>query len=111
MDKDSKAQGKCMDKDSKGQGKSDDSGGWLLPAMGRHSLEQNGITLTSQQHASVSQEGICSDNYTRCQAADQTFHLTQSQYTDTGPTGPSGDPITPSARQGSRRSTTVKSLS
>ena len=31
----------------------------------------------------------------------QTFHLTRSQYTDTGPTSPSTDPITPSAWQGS----------
>ena len=28
------------------------------------------------------------------EAADQTFYLTQSQYTDTGPTIPSADPIT-----------------
>ena len=33
--------------------------------------------------------------------ADQTFYLTQSQYTDTGPTSPSDDPITPGAWQGS----------
>ena len=55
--------------------------------------------LTSQQHASVSQGRICTDNFTCChteiEAADQTFHLTQSQYTDTGPTSPSADPITP----------------
>ena len=48
---------------------------------------------TSQQHASVSQGRICSDNFTCChteiEVADQTFHLTQSQYTDTGPTSPS----------------------
>ena len=53
--------------------------------------------LTSQQHASVSQGRICSDNFTYChtemEAADQTFHLTQSQYTHTGPTSPSADPI------------------
>ena len=40
--------------------------------------------LTSQQHASVSQGRICSDNFTCChteiEAADQTFHLNQSQY-------------------------------
>ena len=64
--------------------------------------------LTSQQHASVSQGRICSDNFTCChteiEAADQTFHLTQSQYTDTGPTSPSADPITPGAWQGSHRS-------
>ena len=61
--------------------------------------------LTSQQHASVSQGRICSDNFTCChteiEAADPTFHLTQSQYTDTGPTSPSADPITPGAWQGS----------
>ena len=60
--------------------------------------------LTSQQHASVSQGQICPDNFTCCQteieAADPTFHLTQSQYTDTGPTSPSADPIPPSAWQG-----------
>ena len=29
------------------------------------------------------------------EVADQTFHLTQSQYTGIGPTSPSTDPITP----------------
>ena len=61
--------------------------------------------LTSQQQASVSQRRICEDNFTCChneiEAADQTFHLTLSQYTDTGPTSPSADPITPGAWQGS----------
>ena len=61
--------------------------------------------LTSQQHASVSQGRICSDNFTCChtdiEVADPTFHLTQSQYTDTGPTSPSADPITPGAWQDS----------
>ena len=51
--------------------------------------------LSFQQHASVSQGRICTDNFTCChteiEAADQTFHLTQSQYTDTGPTSPSAD--------------------
>ena len=60
--------------------------------------------LMSQQHTSVSQGRICSDNFTCChteiEAADQTFYLTQSQYTDTGPTSPSADPITPGAWQG-----------
>ena len=55
--------------------------------------------LASQQHAVVSQGRICSDNFTCChtemEAADQTFYLTQSQYTDTGPTSPGADPITP----------------
>ena len=48
--------------------------------------------LTSQQQASVSQGRICSDKFTCChteiEVADQTFYLTQSQYTDTGPTSP-----------------------
>ena len=61
--------------------------------------------LTPQQQASVSQGRICSDNLTCChteiEVADQTFYLTQSQYTDTWPTSPSADPITPGAWQGS----------
>ena len=61
--------------------------------------------LTSQKHASVSQGRICTDNFTCChtvkEVADQTFHLTQSQYTDTGLTSPSTDPIMPGAWQGS----------
>ena len=65
--------------------------------------------LSSQQHASVSQGRICTDNFTCChteiEAADQTFHLTQSQYTDTGLTSPSADPITPGAWQGSPQCT------
>ena len=61
--------------------------------------------LTSQQQSSVSQGRICSDNCTCChteiEVADQTFYLTQSQYTDTGPTSPSADNISPGAWQGS----------
>ena len=61
--------------------------------------------LTSQQHACLPQGRICSDNWTCCYAETevvaQTFYPTQSHYTDTGPTSPSADPITPSARQGS----------
>ena len=60
--------------------------------------------VTSQQHASVSQRRIGSDDRARCHAeaevADHTCYLTQSQYTDTGPT----KPITPGAWQGSHRS-------
>ena len=67
--------------------------------------------LTSQQQASVSQGRICSDNFTCChtetEVADQTFYLTQSQYTDTGLTSPSTDPITPGAWQGSHWSANV----
>ena len=61
--------------------------------------------VTSKQHASVSRGRICEDSCTRChtktEVADQTFHLIQSQYTDTEPTSPSTDPITPGAWQGS----------
>ena len=61
--------------------------------------------LTFLQHASVSQGRICSEKFTCChietEIADPTFHLTQSQYTETGPTSPSTDPITPGAWQGS----------
>ena len=67
--------------------------------------------LTSQQQASVSQGRICSDNFTCChteiEVADPTFYLTQSQYTDTGPTSPSADPITPGAWQASHWSANV----
>ena len=63
----------------------------------------------SQKHARVSQGRICSDNctccYTETTAAHQTSYLIQSQYTDTGPTSPSADPIAPGAWQGSRRNT------
>ena len=69
-----------------------------------------GWLFTHQQHASVSQGRICSDNCTCChtetQVAGQTFHLTQSQYNDVGPTSPSTDPITPGAWQVSRWSVT-----
>ena len=61
--------------------------------------------LTSLQHASVSQGRICTDKFTCChteiEVAYPTFYLTQSQYTDTGPTSPSAEPITPGAWQGS----------
>ena len=61
--------------------------------------------LTSQQHTSVSQGRICSDKFTGChieiEVADRTFHLTQSQYTDTRPASPSIDPLMPGTWQGS----------
>ena len=61
--------------------------------------------LASEQHASVSQERICSDNLTSChteiEVADPTFYLTQSQYTNTGPTSPSAGPTMPGAWLGS----------
>ena len=60
--------------------------------------------LTSQQQASVSQGRICLDNFTCChtetEIADQIFHLTPSQYIDTGPTSPSAYRVTPGAWQG-----------
>ena len=63
------------------------------------------VGCSTSQHASVSQGRICTDNNTCChtetEVADQTFYLTQSQYTDTGPTSPSADPVMSVARQGS----------
>ena len=62
--------------------------GWLV-----------GWFLTSQQHADVSRRQICSDKFlcfhTEIEVADQTVYLIRSQYTDTGPTSSSADPITP----------------
>ena len=70
---------------------------------------------TSQQHAHVTQGGFCSDIclccHTEIEVAYQTFHLTQSQYTDTGPASPSADLIKRGVIQGSHWSTKlVKSL-
>ena len=69
-------------------------GGWVLVGG-----------VTSQQHASVSQGRTCSEKSAGCHTevdiAHQTFYLAQSQYTDTGPTSPSADPIMPGAWQGS----------
>ena len=52
---------------------------------------------------------ICSDNCTCCHTetgvADQMSYLTQSTFTDTGPTSNNTDPITPGAWQGSHWST------
>ena len=57
------------------------------------------------KYASVSKGRICTDKFTCCHTetdvADQAFYLTQSQYTDTGPTSCSADPIMPGAWQGS----------
>ena len=53
--------------------------------------------LTSQQHASVSQGQICTDYFTCCHTEIEVA----AQYTDTGPTCPSADPIVPGAWQGS----------
>ena len=78
--------------------------GWLIGCLLACLL----ACLTSQQHASVSQGRISTNNFTCChtetEVADQTFYLTQSQYTDTGPTSTSADPIAPGAWQGSYRS-------
>ena len=78
------------------------NGGLLLMFVG---------CLLSQQHVSVYQERICSDNFTcshtEIEVADPTFHLTQSPYTDTGPTIPSTDPIMPGAWQVSHWSANV----
>ena len=89
------------------------AGGWGGGGGGKEDeagtvLEKIVCCLTSQQQASVSQGQICSHNFTCChteiEVAHQIFHLTQSQYTDTGLTSPSADPLTPGTWQGSHRS-------
>ena len=70
--------------------------------------------LTSQQHAGVS-EGLrssesCTYCHTETEVIDQTFYLTQQQYTGTGPTRPNADPNTPDAWQCSHWSANFTSL-
>ena len=76
-----------------------------LIVSSRHRSLFVGCLKTSQQHASVTKGQIWSDNFTCChseiEVADQTFQLTQSQYTDTWPPNFSIDPITPGAWLGS----------
>ena len=64
---------------------------------------------TFWKHASVSQGRICMNNCTCChtdtQVADQTWYLTQSQYTDTGLTSPSSDLMTRGTWQDSHQRT------
>ena len=66
------------------------STGLATPSSSKSTLRWLVGCLTSQQHASVSQGQICSDSFTCChteiEVADQTFYLTQTQYTDTRPT-------------------------
>ena len=63
----------------------------------------------SQQRAGISLGHTCSDSCTCCRTeieiADQTSYLTWSQYTYTGPTSPSTDPLTRGAWQVSHDST------
>ena len=69
--------------------------------------------LTPRQQVGVSQGRILSDKFTCChtetEVADPTFYLTRSQYTDTGPTSPNADLITPGAWQGSHWSANLVS--
>ena len=64
--------------------------------------------LASQQRDCLSQGRICSDiftvRHTEIEVADQTFYLTQSQHTNTGPTSPSADPLASGAWQGTHLS-------
>ena len=61
--------------------------------------------LLPSKHAGVSQGCIFSDYcmccHTEIEVADQTFYLTQSQYTNTKLTSPSTDPTTPGVWLGS----------
>ena len=68
-----------------------------------------GAATLREKLPSVSQGRTCWDSFRCChterEVADQTFCLTQSLYTDTGPTSPSVDPTMPRACQGSHGST------
>ena len=55
---------------------------------------------------SLSQGRVCSD--TEIEVADQTFYLSQSQFTDIGPTSPRVDLLTPGAWKGSACSASFK---
>ena len=63
------------------------------------------LRVSNMSGPDVSQGRTCSDKFTCChteiKVAEQTFYLTRSRYTDTGPTSPSADPMTPDAWQGS----------
>ena len=58
----------------------------------------------SQQHTGVSQRRIfwknCTSCHTETEVKDQTWYLTQIQYTDGGPTSLNSDPVTPDNWQG-----------
>ena len=71
--------------------------------------------LASRQRASVSHGPICPDKCTCChteiEVVDEMFYLTQSQYTDTGPTSPGVIALTYNARRPGRVATVVSILS
>ena len=91
--------------EGQGQGGCGGQGGWgWWWGVGLRGGGGGGVgCLVSRQHASVSQGKICFDSCTYClfetEVADQTFYLTRSQYTDTRPTSPSTDPMTPGTWQ------------
>ena len=74
-----------------------------LTSQQHASVPRGQVCLTSQQHASVPRGQVCSDSCTFCHTevedADQTFYLIQPEYTDTRPTSPSADAITPGVWQ------------
>ena len=79
------------------------------PALLRLSLPVG--CVTRQQYSCVSRRRICSDNCTCCHneigVVDQACYLTEIQYTDTRPTSPSTDPVTPGARKAATRVPTL----
>ena len=62
----------------------------------RSSSKPRGMVGGSDAHSFLTITGK-----SEIEAADQTFYLTQSQHTDTGPTSSSTDPVTPGAWQSS----------
>ena len=85
-----------------------------IPSTGAQHTTKLFWSSTSQQHASEPQGWSCSHACTCChtetEAADQIFCLTQSKYTDTGPTNTSVDPTTSGSWMGSHWSAVFKSL-
>ena len=67
--------------------------GWL------HALRPSNMLVYLRDGSAQTVNFTCC--HTEIEVVDQTFYLTQSQHTGTGPTSPSTDPTTPSAWQGS----------
>ena len=77
----------------------------LAPTPSRQATGRLGLAcVTSHQHARVSQGRVCTENCTSChteiEVSDQTCYLTRSRYTDTGPTSPHADFLTPAGLAG-----------
>ena len=67
------------------------------------------VWFVALQHTEISQGRICLPDFACChtkiEVADQASYLTQSQYIDTAPGGPSTDPVKPDIWQNSHKCT------